>query len=282
MPHVSIAAPLVNNIMSEVIEDSRYRQNPPASSDVGPTLAGTPHMSLAQAIDPYRYTDNGSAMTFTTAGTGYGISVDGTIKRNNTIKPEWYFKILKKKFNVLETRRLKKHLKDLTKAFETVVDNKQTGLGEKIMRSVIVITKELAMSVKGIKYYVTYDDAHKYKKNLKTGHISDTRFEQYTRIIPKKVLAKKKKVESVFDGFVIFHYWNDAQKDVKNMSQEEKNSMKDPILFGYINETNKLYFVADWIDELCELTFSEMVSYLAKTGKRSIESIQKEITIPGV
>jgi len=34
---------------------------------------------------------------------------------------------------------------------------------------------------------------------------------------------------------------------------------KDPILFGVIAGSNKLYFIGDWIDEYCDLRFDDVV-----------------------
>jgi hypothetical protein len=48
------------------------------------------------------------------------------------------------------------------------------------------------------------------------------------------------------------------------MSSEEKQKMKDPILFGYIKETDRLYFIADWEDEYCDLTFDEIVDVIGE------------------
>ena len=44
----------------------------------------------------------------------------------------------------------------------------------------------------------------------------------------------------------------------QKITPEEKSKMKDPILFGFIKETRRLYFVADWEDEHCDLTFDEI------------------------
>lgn len=35
---------------------------------------------------------------------------------------------------------------------------------------------------------------------------------------------------------------------------------KDPILFGVIAGSNKLYFIGDWIDEYCDLRFDDVVN----------------------
>lgn len=178
------------------------------------------------------------------------------------------FKYIKKKFNLIEGWTLKRRLKRLEKAFYKAVDNGQEALGEKILKDLAIQTRESFMYAKGVKKFIEYDDIKKIKNNIRGGHISDTKFHEYTRIIPKDVLKKKKKTEGIFDGYVIYHYYNKeleekVQKKQK-MSSDEIAKMKDPILFGCIKENNRLYFIADWDDEYCDLSFEEIVSYVAE------------------
>ena len=190
------------------------------------------------------------------------------------ISPQLYFKYVKKKFGVLEGIKVNSRLEKIKKAVAKAKENGQDLLAEKFLASVGVEVRESTIFAKGITKYVERDVVNKYKNKIRGGHISDTMFKSYTRVIPEDVLAKKKVVEDVFDDFVIYHYWNEsAQKDVKNMSPDEKAKMRDPILFGIIKETNKLYFIADWEDEYCDLTFDELVDVVGK------QEITKEVNL---
>ncbi len=196
----------------------------------------------------------------------YGVAVGKNKDRG--YDPVVAFKYIKKKFNLIEGWTLKRRLKRLEKAFYKAVDNGQEALGEKIMKDLAIQTRESFMYAKGVKKFIEYDDIKKVKNNIRGGHISDTKFHEYTRIIPKDVLKKKKKTEGLFDGYVIYHYYNKeleekVQKKQK-MSSDEISKMKDPILFGYIKQNNRLYFIADWDDEYCDLSFEEIVSYVAE------------------
>lgn len=184
------------------------------------------------------------------------------------MRAKLFFKLAKKKFGVLEQMRLDNRVKKLEKAFYKAVEDGQNALAEKFMSKLIEETRECMLAAKGIKFFVESGDLNKYKYKVRGGHISDTPFEKYTRVIPKKVLDKKKKVESLFDGLVIYHYWNEEVKDVKKMSPEEKQDMKDPILFGTFKDSSRLYFIADWIDTKCDLSFDEIVDVVAEeSGK---------------
>lgn len=196
------------------------------------------------------------------------------VAKNEGISPVLYFKYIKKKFKLLERRKMRSREIELEAAFNAAAENGQNMLCEKILESLIVAARETAMYAKGINKYLSIDDAKKYKNRLNSGCISDTMLAQYTRIIPKHVLKRKKELDGIFDDYVIYHYWNESQKDVKEMSHNEKTAMKDPILFGLIKENNNLYYVADWEDEYCDLTFDKMIKVL---GKDSIGKITKKV-----
>jgi len=197
------------------------------------------------------------------------ISFQGEVKNDNgKISAELFFKYAKKKFGLLENARLKSRLDKIEKAFYKAVENGQEMLGDKLMKELMRETRESTLYAKGIRYFIERDDIVKWKYRIKEGHISDTKFKDYTRVIPKNILDKKKKFESVFDDFIIYHYYNDkTEKEIEQkqkMSQEEKSRMKDPVLFGIIKETNRLYFIADWEDEYCDLRFDEIVDIIGK------------------
>jgi hypothetical protein len=50
----------------------------------------------------------------------------------------------------------------------------------------------------------------------------------------------------------------------KQKVEEEKK--KDPILFGVIQNSRKLYFIGDWTDEFCDLTLDKMMEIISDKG----------------
>ena len=61
--------------------------------------------------------------------------------------------------------------------------------------------------------------------------------------------------------------------DLTEKEREEIKS-KDPILFGIIQNSRKLYFIGDWIDEFCNLTLDKMMEIISdKELKLSNKSI---------
>ena len=195
-------------------------------------------------------------------------SISASVKQDG-LNPILVFKYIKKKFGMLEKVSLDRRLKKLESAFYQAVENGQEALGNKILAEVARETRESTLFAKGIRHFIEREDIVRHKRNIKGGHISDTRFEDYTRVIPKDVLAEKKKYDGFFDGYIIYHYYNNEleQKREKKqkMSEEEKQKMRDPILFGYIKESDRLYFIADWEDEFCDLTFDEIIDIVGES-----------------
>src|SRR3990167_1394756 len=154
------------------------------------------------------------------------------------ISPELYFTYIKKKLGLLERIALEKRLKRIEAAFDAAVENCQNMLAEKILSNLAIETRESAIYAKEIKYFIERNDLYRYKNQIKGGHIADTLIKDYTRVIPRDVLAKVKKVKDIFDDFVIFHYYNlevEQQLEKKQkMSEKEKSRMKDPVVFGII------------------------------------------------
>lgn len=203
-----------------------------------------------------------------TMGVDYGLSIMPSNGRKNGIHPILAFKYIKRKFAFIEGYRINSRLKKLEKAFYKAAENGQDMLADKIVRELAIQTRESFIYAKGIRSYIEKSDLDKVKHQVRGGHISDTKLEHYTRVIPKSVLRKKAKVDKVFDGFVIYHYYNPEVEEKlakkQKMSEDEKSKMKDPILFGYIKENNRLYFVDDWDDEFCDLNFNELCSVVAE------------------
>ena len=139
----------------------------------------------------------------------------------------------------------------------------QTALLQKLVDLLDMVKGEAVLIAMGLKKYVTekqiidfYEKVGE-DKNLKLSWIKN-----FNRIIPEEVYEIKKDVDErkIFDNYVILHY--DPKDDGHEMTKEEKEKKKDPILFGVIKNSRKLYFVADWKDEYCDLTLEEMFKVL--------------------
>lgn len=209
--------------------------------------------------------------------TGQAYSINELIRYTVTenkkgINPTLYFNYIKKRFGLLEKMKLDGFLSRIEKAFYKAVENGQEALADKMLDELGRVTREAVMYTKGIRFFIDVEEVRKYKNKIRGGHISDTKFEYYTRVIPDKILKKKKSLEGVFDDFIIYHaYINEIEEKrekKQKIGEKEKSRMRDPVLFGYIKENpGVLYLVAEWDDELCDLSFEEIVDALGKDEK---------------
>lgn len=91
--------------------------------------------------------------------------------------------------------------------------------------------------------------------------------QNFARLIPGKVIDVKVNADEkhIFDNYCVLHFDPDNKGSGKT-KEELKNEKKDPILFGVIAGSNKLYYLADWIDEYCDLTFDKLVQTLGESA----------------
>ena len=88
----------------------------------------------------------------------------------------------------------------------------------------------------------------------------------FVRVIPPSILEIKNKVDDLglFDNYVIMHY--DPNNESTKMTNEEIEKAKDPILFGLIKGSSKLYYIGDWVDDYCDLTLDKLIDEVGEDG----------------
>ena len=141
----------------------------------------------------------------------------------------------------------------------------QTALLEKLRDTMDIFRGEAHLISLGLNRYVTEKQVCDfYEKVGEDKNLKLTWIKNFNRIIPEKVYLVKKEADDrkIFDNYVILHY--DPQDNGQEMTKAEKEKKKDPILFGVFKNSRKLYFVADWKDEFCDLTLEEMFKTLGE------------------
>jgi len=161
---------------------------------------------------------------------------------------------------------------DILKKYETVLiearKNGQQSLVEKLLKMKDVISSECRLIENGITKYVTEEQVVKLYKNVdKKKNLKLTYLENYIRVIPSDVIKLKDSTDQIkiFDNYVILHF--DPFNNSTDLTEKEKVDAarsKDPIMFGVIQNSRKLYFIGDWIDEYCDLTLDKMVETIGE------------------
>jgi PKD repeat protein len=137
----------------------------------------------------------------------------------------------------------------------------QTALIEKLLGEMIANKYEAMLHTNGYFYAIPEDKVVEFAKKTERG-VQLTYVKNFTRPIPEDVIEKLGEVTSyeVFDNYVVMHY--DPQGKHKEETRKEEAKRKDPILFGLIAGSRKLYYIADWVDEHCDLTLEKFVDTL--------------------
>jgi hypothetical protein len=179
---------------------------------------------------------------------------------------------------VKELKLENKSLDFYTKAIETAEENGQKALVEILYSKKEEIVTEIALIKAGITKYVNEEDVVKFfeKSKLPKKVLKLTWIKNYARIIPQDVLQEKKIFDEkgLFDNYVVLHF--DKNDDGSQMTQEEKERAKDPILFGVCKYSRKLFYVADWIDEYCDLTLDKFLETIEMENARELNKEEVE------
>lgn len=143
----------------------------------------------------------------------------------------------------------------------------QSALVEKLKDGVEVVKKEIQIVIAGVNDYLTKKQFEDLLKKTTRG-IEVTPIRNFTRHIPNDIVLKVGELRKlgVFEDFIVVHY--DPKKENSQLTKEEKRKKEDPIIFGRVKDSDKFYFIADWIDEYCNLTLEEAVKIIGEKQKQ--------------
>lgn len=142
----------------------------------------------------------------------------------------------------------------------------QTDLIKKLKQDKASRSFENVLFAKDKKKFITEKQLLEFGKKCEKGLCLDW-IANFARVIPDDVLAAKVACDEdeLFDNYVILHYDPDNKATTPESRKKEEEKRKDPILFGVIKDSRNLYFVADWKDELCNLTLKDIADKLGKS-----------------
>ena len=137
----------------------------------------------------------------------------------------------------------------------------QIALLENLIRGMVTNKYEAVLYAENLYYAVSEDQMVSFIKKCEKGVKLDY-IKNFTRPIPQDVIDKVNQVNKleVFDNYVVLYY--DPDGKIYQETEKERAKRKDPILFGLIAGSKKLYYIADWIDEHCDLTLEQFVDII--------------------
>ena len=197
-------------------------------------------------------------------------SLDG---QNRVVQPSEYFDYLKS-VGIHQTNENLDTLEgilsiELSRAKATG----QTLMFKRLAFMASVLLKERELLSIGIDKYVMRSDIEKYVNAVENKTVKIIDIERYTRTIPDEIAEQLQALRerNIFDKF--FVVFTDYTGEIERQVEKERRD-KDPIVFGAFSQPigdgvdihDRFYYIADWIDEYCDLTLSKMVDEMAKKG----------------
>lgn len=153
----------------------------------------------------------------------------------------------------------------------------QVAMAERITHEIELCLKELEAANNGFDIFVDRKDIEKYIDAVEGKSIKIMTLSQYSRDIPDDVIEKLMKAKEIFDEIYII-FTDYTLKETKKVAKERRD--KDPILFGAFKDDtagdhkvyveDRLFFIADWVDEFCDLTLEELVRDVKKVQNKDI------------
>lgn len=195
-----------------------------------------------------------------------------TNKKSTEILPNAYFKELKEKLVNIDINQIKEDCDLLVNLIEDAKEMGQIDLVENYKALAITLVKERILHKNGYSTYVKQEDIERFILNVKDKVVKICELEKFPRTIPTEVKNKFKHIKklNVCDEYYVLFI--DYNKDEQNLTEKEKETRKknrDPILFGTFKESmDRFYFIADWEDDICDITLDKMTKVLKKLDKK--------------
>lgn len=178
------------------------------------------------------------------------------------ITPQILFKIAKDSLQEVEREKLKEKLEGFAKIFNITAKTGQLALNESAMENITRIARKLEVATLGYSKFVEENAIKSFLYKCDFAFFKP--FTEFPRLVPDDVLKKLHEAQSkgVFDEFWVL-YLDYSKQKIKSTAQKVKE--KDPILFGKVlSDDTDLFYIADWIDEYCDLTLDKFVVEMKK------------------
>lgn len=207
------------------------------------------------------------------------IEVDGVLYSEDEITPSIYFDHVKGLKNKVDNEEQQLVIDNALKMINKCKLTKQTTMAKELSHQVDLALRELNAARRGFDIFIYRKDIESYIDKVEGKAIKLIELERYTREIPDDVIDKITLANEIFDRlYICFTDYTD--KHAKKVAKERRE--KDPILFGafldkedektenkvYVED--RLFFIADWTEDNCELTLEEMVRDVKNKSEKDI------------
>lgn len=222
--------------------------------------------------------------------------VEGEVIRDESEKeevltPAQYFEKIKSLSETLDTGNFKTVVEIAKAKMNQFKMFGQTEAAKTLDNYITMYQKEIAIIEAGFNTYILKKDVEKYISKISQKAVYICELADYPREIPEDVANKimpymTENGCSIFDHiYIIFtDYTGEEAKQIDKKTRE-----KDPIMFGAVEKVRRwsgdielsprLYFIGDWTDEQCDLTFDKIIEGYKDNGI-SKDEIVHELKVP--
>lgn len=190
------------------------------------------------------------------------------------MEPRDYFEEVKSKLKTTEVSSIEQQLLVLAEELERASEIGLSNAKNRLAFAFDAFTREQVLVARGYDKYVHLEDImHLVDAVSPKNSIKIIELNRYPRIVPEGPAKKVKELLDlkVFsDMFVVYTDYTNEKIETPAEREEVKRNT-DPIIFGTFNDSklgfrhDRYYFVADWEDEYCDLTFDRMIEKMSET-----------------
>lgn len=192
------------------------------------------------------------------------VEVNGVHIPEGELTPTNYFDFVKAGKSEITDEDLQGIADKCLKMLEGTIVTEQKTMAEKIAKTYAIILKEQKAVKEGYNIVIHRDTITAFIDKIDRRVVKLIEMKDYIRKIPRDVVAKVAdcKSKDLFDVYYVLYtdYTGDEEKRV---AKERRD--KDPIIFGGFKSkdsnipADRFFFIADWIDEYCDLTLEQMI-----------------------
>ena len=142
-----------------------------------------------------------------------------------------------------------------------------------------ILAEEAVVVAAGFNSYITEENMIDFIRKSERGAMVDF-LRYYEDEMPQDVIDKKIAVDQlmVFDNYVVAYYSDlihravaTQQKVSAKEEQKVRERRRDPILFGVIKNSRKLYYICDWTTDTDDLTLEKLEKELGITRSSLVD-----------
>lgn len=194
-----------------------------------------------------------------------------------------YFKVLKKTRTAEDEEKLKEFRETSEKMMHLFEYSGQISAQEEMKATVTMLEKQIKAVQSGYNYFIYKKDLTDFIGSVLNDRVKIIDLAHYERIIPINIMMELADLKTIFDELYVVYTDYTTEKE-KKVEKERKE--KDPILLGAFidvkdNPNNKksghifekMYFIADWTDDYCDLTISKLAEKIAESRKHGTSDV---------